>query len=106
MHTTASTAPVSPGIISAAPEATPNTTMVQVSWSGVTRVRTSCRVNRNDTRRMYSRPAQCSPLRLASLACGWTTSRSSSRTGAATMTVLPSPGAQLPLERRWSAQAT
>ncbi len=52
ISTTASTAPVRPGIISAAPEATPHTTMVQVSWSGVTGVRTSCRVVCREIRRM------------------------------------------------------
>ncbi len=52
MRTTARTAPVRPGIISAAPEATPHTTMVQVSWSGVTGVRTRWRVVRREILRM------------------------------------------------------
>ncbi|MGX1271633.1 hypothetical protein RKD18_004827 [Streptomyces phaeoluteigriseus] len=52
MRRAARTAPVSPGISSAAPDSTPHTTIVQVSWSGVTGVRTSWRVRRSDRRRM------------------------------------------------------
>src|SRR6185437_13082844 len=35
-----------------------------------------------DSRRMYSRPAQCSPLRRSMVVCGWATARSSATDGA------------------------
>src|SRR5690348_9598160 len=35
-----------------------------------------------DRRRMYSRPAQCSPLRRSIVVCGWATARSSATDGA------------------------
>src|SRR5882672_3774981 len=39
------------------------------------------RVTRSEIHRMYSRPAQCSPLRRRIFSAGWTTRRSSSSVG-------------------------
>src|SRR5262245_221960 len=51
--------------------------MARVSWLGETGASASARVMCTEIRRMYMRPAQCSPLRRSSSPAGWLTVRSS-----------------------------
>jgi hypothetical protein len=64
---------------SAAPR--PATIIAQVTASALMRVGSSIRVTRIETCRMYSRPAQCSPLTRPITAWGWQTAWSSARVG-------------------------
>ena len=62
--------------------ASPPAIISHVTPFGVIGVRSSSRVRYGDTRRMYSRPAQCSPLLRAKIEAGWVAARSSAIDGA------------------------
>src|SRR3954463_7496993 len=79
-----STAPIAgsrPGTESTPAEATPTRIITAGPGFGLSPARSSHRVRCGETRRMYSRPPQCSPLLRAKMLGGWVAARSSATDG-------------------------
>src|SRR4051812_23717378 len=70
-----------PGSVSSPAATSPTTIISQVTAFGLSPVRSSRRVTTGDTRRMYSLPAQCSPLLRSNRDGGWVAARSSATEG-------------------------
>src|SRR4051812_49710574 len=70
-----------PGSVSSPAATSPTTIISQVTAFGLSPVRSSRRVTTGETRRMYSLPAQCSPLLRSNSDGGWVAARSSATEG-------------------------
>src|SRR5918992_2949363 len=81
MSRKAATAGHTPGSTSTPAAARPATIINHVTPFGVIRVGSSSRVRYGEARRMYSRPAQCSPLLRSKIEAGWVAARSSAIVG-------------------------
>src|SRR3954470_8032559 len=87
-----STAPIAgsrPGTESTPAAATPTRIISAVTVFGLSPARSSHRVRCGETRRMYSRPPQCSPLLRAKMLGGWVAARSSATEGLGERTDTP-----------------
>ena len=81
MSTATPTAAASPGTAVSTPASTPETMNATVTAFGDQPSRANTTVAYGETRRMYSRPAQCSSLSLASTCGGWPMARTSASVG-------------------------
>src|SRR4051794_11242148 len=81
MSSTAATAGRRPGSVSTPAAAMPTAIISHVTAFGLSGVFSSRRVTCGDTRRMYSFPAQCSPLLRSNSDGGWVAARSSATEG-------------------------
>src|SRR4051812_47811004 len=70
-----------PGSVSSPAATSPTRIISQVTAFGLSPVRSSRRVTNGDTRRMYSLPAQCSPLLRSNSDGDWVAARSSATEG-------------------------
>src|SRR3954469_18582056 len=81
MRSTAASAGSSPGSVSTPAAARPTAIISHVTALGVRGVRRNRRVTYGETPRMYSFPAQCSPLLRSKRDGGWVAARSSATEG-------------------------
>src|SRR3954469_3314565 len=81
MRSTAASAGSSPGSVSTPAAARPTAIISHVTALGVSVVRRNRRVRYGETPRMYSFPAQCSPLLRSKREGGWVAARSSATEG-------------------------